>query len=322
VPIGPGTFRQCTGAAHVAQPAEGGGDMSHAHADDAAGASPTVLRIQLGAQLRRLREGRNISREDAGWQIRASGSKISRMELGRVSFKERDVADLLTLYGLTDDEERAALMALARQANTPGWWQQFGDILPSWFQSYLGLEAAASLIRTYEVQFVPGLLQTVDYARTVIRLGHADASAEELERRIELRHARQQVLKRPEPPRLWAVIDEAVLRRPIGGLQVMRGQIEALIEASKLPNIGLQVIPFHAGGHAAAGGPFAILRFPEPQLPDIVYVEQMTTALYLDKRDDVDHYAIAMERICVDAEPPSNTATILDKIWHEVCASD
>jgi transcriptional regulator with XRE-family HTH domain len=286
--------------------------------DEGAGSGPTVLRILLGAQLRRLRESRGITREDAGWEIRASGSKISRMELGRVSFKERDVADLLTLYGLGDEGERAALLSLARQANNPGWWHDFGDILPAWFQPYLGLEAAASLIRTYEVQFVPGLLQTRDYARAVILLSHVDASDAEINRRIELRRARQRVVSRPDPPLLWVVIDEAVLRRPIGGPEVMRAQIEALIEASRQPNIRLQIIPFHAGGHAAAGGAFAILRFAEPELPDVVYAEQLTGALYLDKREDVDNYAIAMERLCVSAEPPGNTATILEKILHEV----
>ncbi|HLL67070.1 MAG TPA: helix-turn-helix transcriptional regulator [Micromonosporaceae bacterium] len=286
--------------------------------EDPSGSGPTVLRILLGSQLRKLREARGLTRDDAGWEIRSSGSKISRMELGRVSFKERDVADLLTLYGVADEAERAALLSLARQANSPAWWNQFGDVLPTWFQSYLGLEAAACLIRTFELQFVPGLLQTRDYARAVIRLGHEAASTEEIDRRIQVRQARQQVLNRPNPPQLWAVIDEAVLRRPVGGPEVMRGQIEALIEMSKARNIRLQIIPFDTGGHAAAGGPFAILRFPEPDLPDVVYVEQLTSALYLDKRDDVDHYAIAMDRLCIEAEPPANTATILGKILHEV----
>ncbi|MFI7596630.1 helix-turn-helix domain-containing protein [Actinoplanes sp. NPDC049681] len=292
--------------------------MSTGTQEEAPNSGPTVLRILLGAQLRRLREGRGITREDAGYEIRASGSKISRMELGRVSFKERDVADLLSMYGVEDAAEREALLGLARQANNPGWWHHFGDIMPSWFQSYLGLEAAASLIRTYEIQFVPGLLQTPEYARAVIMLGHAGATADEIDRRVELRRQRQQLLDRPDAPQLWAVIDEAVLRRPIGGADVMRGQIEALIEASKRPNVRLQIIPFHAGGHAAAGGPFAILRFPEPELPDVVYVEQLTSAIYLDKRDDVDHYAIAMERVCIDAEPPNHTQEILGKLLHEV----
>jgi transcriptional regulator with XRE-family HTH domain len=278
---------------------------------------PTALRIVLGAQLRRLREAKGVSREAAGYEIRASESKISRMELGRVGFKERDVADLLTLYGVEDDVERSSLLELARDANTPGWWHRYSDILPSWFQSYLGLEAAASLIRTYEVQFVPGLLQTEDYARAVILLGHGDATAAEVKKRVDLRVARQQALTRSESIQLWAVVDEAALRRPIGGDDVMRGQIQALIAATKQPNVRLQVIPFNAGGHAGAGGSFSILRFADSELPDIVYVEQLTTALYLDKREDVDHYAAALERLCVEADPPTHTADILAEIAHD-----
>ncbi|MER7002062.1 helix-turn-helix transcriptional regulator [Dactylosporangium sp. NPDC000555] len=266
----------------------------------------------LGAHLRRLREAQGVTREDAGWEIRSSESKISRMELGRVGFKERDVADLLTLYGVDDTEERTRLLALARDANNPGWWHRFGDVLPNWFQSYLGLEAAAALIRTYEVQFVPGLLQTREYARSVVRLGHSRAKEDEIERRVELRLQRQQILTRPDAARLWVVVDEAALRRPIGGLAVMRGQIEALLEInSSLPNVRLQVIPFNAGGHAAAGGAFTILRFPDEDLPDVVYIEQLTSALYLDKRDDVDLYAEAMERLCVEARPPTETSKVL-----------
>ncbi len=281
---------------------------------DGGSAGPTVLRILLGAQLRRLREATGVSREDAGWEIRSSESKISRMELGRVGFKERDVADLLTLYGVTDDDERRALLALAHEANTPGWWHHYSDLLPNWFQSYLGLESAAALIRTYEVQFVPGLLQTHDYARAVILLGYGGASRDELERRTTLRLDRQQVLNRPDAPQLWAVIDEAALRRPIGGPEVMRDQIKALITATQQPNIRLQVVPFHVGGHAAAGGAFTILRFPDRELPDVVYVEQLTSALYLDKREDVDQYAAAIDRVCVQADPPDHTIQTLHNI--------
>jgi hypothetical protein len=275
---------------------------------------PTVLRMLLGAHLRKLREARGVSREAAGWEIRASESKISRMELGRVGFKERDVIDLLALYGLDDADERDRLLALARDANLTGWWHRYGDVLPNWFQPYLGLETAAALIRTYEVQFVPGLLQTSDYARAVVLLGHGRAPADEIERRVSLRMARQQLLARPDPPQLWAVVDEAALRRPIGGHDVMRAQIEALIEATKLPNVRLQVIPFLAGGHAAAGGAFSILRFPDQDLPDVVYIEQLTSALYLDKRDDVDLYAVAMETLCVEADPPDRTTEVLTTI--------
>jgi hypothetical protein len=269
----------------------------------------------LGAHLRRLREAQGVTREDAGWEIRSSESKISRMELGRVGFKERDVADLLTLYGVDDAEERNRLLALARDANNPGWWHRFGDVLPNWFQSYLGLEAAAALIRTYEVQFVPGLLQTREYARSVVLLGHGRAKEDEIERRVELRMQRQQLLARADAPRLWVVVDEAALRRPIGGLEIMRAQVEALLEANtSLPNVRLQVIPFNAGGHAAAGGAFTILRFPDEDLPDVVYIEQLTSALYLDKRDDVDLYAEAMERLCVEARPPTDTSKVLEEI--------
>ncbi|MFI7249276.1 helix-turn-helix domain-containing protein [Micromonospora chalcea] len=279
---------------------------------------PTVLRMLLGGQLRRLREGAGVSREAAGWEIRSSESKISRMELGRVGFKERDVADLLTLYGVTDTGEREALLKLARDANSPGWWHRYGDVLPAWFQAYLGLEAAAALIRTYEVQFVPGLLQTAAYARQVILLGHRGASAAELDRRVELRMQRKELLGRSNPPQLWAVLDEAALRRPIGGAAVMREQLDALIEATAAPHVRLQIVPFSAGGHAAASGAFSILRFGDADLPDIVYIEQLTSAIYLDKRDDLDFYAEAMERLCVEAAPPERTRELLARLRDEL----
>src|SRR4029077_15090158 len=247
------------------------------------GSGPTVLRILLGSQLRLLREVKGITREEAGYAIRASGSKISRMELGRVSFKERDVTDLLKLYGV-DEDETATLIALAKQANSPGWWHKYGDVLPDWFQVYVGLEEAASLIRLYEVQFIPGLLQTADYARAVIRLGQPSATPEEVERRVGLRLGRPEGLPEPAGPRLWAVVDEAALRRPIGGREVMRAQFGRLTEVAGAANITLQVVPFRSGGHAAEAGAFTIMRFPEADLPDVVYLEHLTSALYLDKR--------------------------------------
>lgn len=294
--------------------------MTTAQHDDGAGAGPTVRRMLLGAQLRQLREAKGITRGKAGWEIRASESKISRLELGRVGFKERDVADLLTLYGAVDPDQRAALLELARQANTPGWWHTYADLLPSWFHSYMDLEAAAQVIRTYELQFIPGLLQTREYARAVIMLNHAAGGAEEVERRVELRMARQRVLTRPESPLLWTVVDESALRRPIGGLDVMRAQLAHLTEVAERPNVRLQVVPFQAGGHAAAGGAFTILRFREQDLPDVVYIEQLTTALYLDKRDDVDHYVEAMERLCVEAQPPDATPEILTGMLRDLDA--
>ncbi|MFK4088079.1 helix-turn-helix domain-containing protein [Kribbella sp. NPDC020789] len=282
--------------------------------ESGAQSGPTALRIILGAHLRRMREAANISRSDAGWEIRSSESKVSRMELGRVGFKERDVHDLLTLYGLDDGEERERLLALAREANNPGWWHRFGDVLPSWFHSYLGLESAAALIRSYELQFVPGLLQTTDYTRAVVQLGRGLVSAEEVERRVNLRISRQEVLTRPTPVRLWAVIDEAVLRRPIGGQKTMMMQLDHLIEMSTLPNVTLQVMGFNDGGHAATGGAYSILRFPEPDLADVVYIEHLTSALYLDKQEDLDQYTATMEALCVAAPPPNKTRDILTGI--------
>lgn len=278
-------------------------------------AGPTVRRILVGAQLRRLREDRGITRDDAGYVIRASGSKISRLELGRVSFKERDIADLLTFYGVVDVQQREALLELARDANTPGWWHDYDDVLASWFQTYVGLEEAASLIRSYEVQFVPGLLQSEDYARSVIVSGRPELRAEEVERRVGLRMERQRVLTRKHSPlQLWVVVDEAALRRPIGGAKVMRGQVQRLLELSEMPNLTIQIMPFRFGGHAAEGGAFSILRFPEPDLPDVVYVEELVSALYLDKREHVDRYLETMNRLTVDSQPPEISAETLHKM--------
>jgi transcriptional regulator with XRE-family HTH domain len=274
--------------------------------------SPTVLRILLGTQLRRLRTEKGISREEAGYSIRASHAKISRLELGQVSFKQRDVADLLTLYGVTDPAEREPLIALAKQANAPGWWHKYGDLLPGWFEVYIGLEGAASSIRTYENQFVPGLLQTPAYAKAVIQLGNERASDAELERRVALRTTRQKRLE--SGLTLWAVIDEAVVRRALGGPEVMREQIRHLLEATNERNITLQVMPFERGGHAAAGGSFSILRFPERELPDVVYMEQLTSALYLDKPVDSDHYMEVMDRLSIQAEQPKKTRQFLEQL--------
>ncbi|GAA2072679.1 helix-turn-helix domain-containing protein [Actinomadura alba] len=278
---------------------------------------PTVLRILLGGQLRRLRESKHITRSEAGEAIRASDSKISRLELGRVAFKERDVSDLLTLYGVIDEDERALFTSLGRQANKPGWWHKYSDIMPSWFELYVGLEEAASLVRTYEVQFVPGLLQTEDYAREVALLGHPNVSSTEIARRVELRMARQERLRAEDGLRIWAIIDEAVLRRPLGGSGVMRAQLGHLADMSSLPNVTFQVVPFDRGGHAAAGGPFTILRFSEPDLPDVVYLEQLSSALYLDDRDDVDGYMAVMDRLCVDAASSADTMKMLHGIIKE-----
>jgi transcriptional regulator with XRE-family HTH domain len=293
---------------------QSGGELSVGLVADQPRGGPTVLRMLLGIQLRRLREAKGISPEKAGYEIRASRSKISRVEHGRVGFKERDVADLLTLYGVTDEKERERMLTLAQHANNQGWWAKYDDILPDWFESYVGLEQATSLIRTYELQFVPGLFQSEDYARGVTILGHRSASPREIERRVSLRMHRQELLYVEEPPRIWAVIDESALRRPVGGRDVMRAQLKHLIEVSQLPHVTLQVMPFSQGGHPAAGGSFTILRFAEPDLPDIVYIEQLTSALYLDRRDEADNYMEVMNRLSAEADTPADTASLLNKI--------
>jgi hypothetical protein len=272
----------------------------------------------LGTQLRRFRESSGITPDEAGYEIRATRFKISRLEHGRVGFKERDVADLLTLYGITDEQVRERMLSLTRQAGTPGWWAQYSDLLPDWFETYLGLEQAASLIRTFELQFVHGLFQTEDYARAVMALGHRAAPAEEIDRRVSLRIKRQDLLTKPKPPRVWSVMDEAVLRRPVGGREVMRSQLRRLIEVAELPHVTLQVVPFRYGGHAAAGGSFTILRFGEPDLPDVVYIEQLTSALYLERREDVDHYMEVMNRLNAEARTPSDTASFLSEIIQSI----
>jgi transcriptional regulator with XRE-family HTH domain len=272
---------------------------------------PTVLRILLGTQLRRLRQEKGISRHDAGYAIRASHAKISRMELGQVSFKRRDVDDLLQLYGVDDPQQREALLGLISSANAQGWWHKYGDVLPQWFGVYVGLEESASIIRTYEVQFVPGLLQSEDYARSVIRLSRTATSEEDVDSRVMMRMHRQRRFVEPQAPRLWAVIDEAVLHRPYGDAEVMRGQVEHLVEMARRPNITIQIATFAMGGHPAAGGPFSILRFPTPQLPDVVYLEQLSSALYFDKYEDTNRYSQTMDHLATQAPPPTATEEIL-----------
>lgn len=272
----------------------------------------------LGYHLRRLREEAGVTPDRAGYEIRASRSKISRMENGHVGFKERDVTDLLTLYGATDEQTRSTLISLAQQANTPGWWSKYGDLLVNWFEDYLGLESAASVIRTFDLQFVHGLFQTEDYARAVTMLGYAASQKAEIDRRVSLRLSRQKLLTRAEPPQVWSILDEGALRRPVGGRAVMRVQLRHLVEVAALPTVTLQVVPFSRGGHSAAGGSFTILRFGEPQVPDVVYLEQLTSALYLDSRDEVDHYMEVVNSLSTEALTPGRTLDFLAKLSREI----
>jgi transcriptional regulator with XRE-family HTH domain len=274
-------------------------------ADGAGG--PTVLRILLGTQLRRLREARGISAQEAAREIRGSESKISRIELGRNAVREVDIADLLSLYGITDQAEREQLLALASQANQPGWWHRYQDVLPSWFQAYIGLEESAESIRSYDMQFVPGLLQTEEYAVAVMALG--EFSIEEAERLVYLRKERQRRFS-SGGLRLTAIIDEVALRRPLGGAGLMRDQLQYLLDICDRPAFTLQVTPYPAGAHAAPAS-FSILQFATAELPDVVYVEHLTSAMYLDKTADVARYTVAMDRLGTISASPNQSKEII-----------
>jgi transcriptional regulator with XRE-family HTH domain len=274
---------------------------------------PTVLRILLGTQLRRLRESRGISAQLAAKAIRGSESKISRMELGRNAIREIDVLDLLTLYGV-GPVEREQLLTLAEQANRPGWWHRFNDILPDWFLPYVGMEEAATSIRVYEPQFVPGLLQIPTYTAAVLDV--CDIPIGQSERHVILRQERQRRFTEGRL-KLWAIVEETALRRPVGSTKILRDQLCYLLSLSHRPNYTLQIIPFGMSGHAVRTG-FTILRFAEPDLPDVAYLEHLTGALYFDKKSEVDRYLLTMERLSIVAAKPDSTPGILTALIHEL----
>ncbi|GII88034.1 transcriptional regulator [Sphaerisporangium siamense] len=280
-------------------------------------AGPTVLRMLVGAELRRLREAAGISRGRAGYEIRASDTKISRLELGRTGFKPRDVQDLLTLYGVTDHAGRESLLVMARQASTPGWWHAYADVIPASLESYIGLEQGAAVIRTWDPLYVTELLQTEDYARALVQAVNRGAADEENERRVALRTRRARVLTDPGTVTLWAVLDESALRRRVGGAATMRGQLRHLIEASALPNVTIHVLPFSHGAHGVMGGPIAIMRPPATELSDVVCLPQLVGAIYPDRQADVDRYYAVMNALVVDAVPAAASVRLIEDMLKE-----
>ncbi|MDT3396886.1 helix-turn-helix transcriptional regulator [Streptomyces sp. B1866] len=278
---------------------------------------PTVGQMVLGMRLRDLREKAGVSYAEAARALHVNQTTVRRMEKAEVGLKLPYVEKLLRTYG-TREEEITAFLRLAEEANRPGWWHRFRDVLPDWFGLYVSLEGAASRIRAYEPQFVPGLLQTEDYARALLEIGFPGASDQEIDRRVALRTERQGLLTRPEPPHLWAVMDEAALHVNVGGPDVMRAQVDRLIEAVQMPNVTLQVVPFAAGPHPGMGGPFQLFRFKVPELPDIVYAEGLTSAVYLDQRADVAAYLQVMDRMCTQATPVRRTEAFLRDIRKEL----
>ncbi|MFJ4833903.1 helix-turn-helix domain-containing protein [Streptomyces sp. NPDC088747] len=280
--------------------------------------APTVGQVVLGRRLLDLRERAGLKREEAARVLRVAPATVRRMEMAEVSLKIPYLQLLLKSYGVSD-EEAESFVLLAEEANKPGWWQRFHDILPGWFSMYVSLEGAAALIRQYEPHFVPGIMQTEDYARGVLKSGAiGQTRPEDIERHVALRMQRQDLLTRPDAPRIWAVMDETALRRPIGGSEGMRAQIDKLLETMKLPNVTLQVIPFSSGPHPGTYGPFVLFRFAVPELPDMVYSEYLTGAVYLDARSEVATHLEVMDRMAAQAATAHRTKEILEDLRKEL----
>ncbi|MFE9766400.1 helix-turn-helix transcriptional regulator [Streptomyces sp. NPDC005808] len=280
--------------------------------------APTVGQVVLGRRLLDLRERAGLKREEAARILRVAPATVRRMEMAEVSLKIPYLQLLLKSYGVSD-EEAEGFVLLAEDANKPGWWQRFHDILPGWFSMYVSLEGAAALIRQYEPHFVPGIMQTEEYARGVLKAGAiGQTRPEDIERHVALRMQRQDLLTRADAPRVWAVMDETALRRPIGGPEVMGAQIDKLLAVMKLPNVTLQVIPFSSGPHPGTYGPFVLFRFAVPELPDMVYSEYLTGAVYLDARSEVATHLEVMDRMAAQAATAHRTKEILRDLRKEL----
>ena len=278
--------------------------------------SPTVRRRRLALELRRLRESAKLTCEEVAERLECSASKISRVETGRVSVSPRDVRDMLEIYG-APPEQRDSLVQLARDSRQKGWWHAYGDTVQPHLATYLGLESAAVEIRMYEVSLIPGLLQTEDYARAVITAGMVNSPRADVERHVALRMERQR-LARTSPPKVWAVLDEAALRRQVGGPEVMRQQLEYLLELADLPNVSLQVIPFGGGAHPAMGRPFVILVFSERVDPDVVYLEDLTSALWVENVDEVDRYNVFFNHLRATAHSFEDSAALITAVLKQM----
>lgn len=275
----------------------------------ARGPSPTVRRRRLASELRRLREAAELTIDEVGEKLECSASKISRIETGHVGVTPRDVRDMLEVYGIEDDE-REALVQLAREARKKGWWHAYNEVFNG---SFVGLESAASSLHCHQALLVPGLLQTEGYTRAVIRAIRPDWTEEDVEKRVTARTTRQKLLFDTNPPEYWAVLDEAVLHRMVGGQEVMRAQLLRLVELSTLPHVTLQVVPFSSGAHAGMEAPFLILGFPEPADPDVVYVENTTAGVYLEQPTDVQRYTLMFDHLRAAALKPDDTVAMVER---------
>ena len=279
---------------------------------------PTVRRRRLGSELRHLREAQSIKLEEVADRLGLAASTLSRIETGKAPTRTAYLAAMLDLYGVQDVAHRQTLTDMAREGHRKGWWTVWDDVLPTGFSVYVGLEAEASSLRVYESQVIHGLLQTEDYARAVMTAVRRRRTAEEIERLVALRMQRQEVLLRADPLQLWIILDEAVLRRPVGSPEVMQSQIDHLCDASKWPNVTLQVLAFSSGGHPALNGPFAIIEFPERFDPDVVYSEGVGGQAYLEERDrEVRGRAEAFDLLRAAALPPGHSVEVICEITRQ-----
>ncbi len=275
--------------------------------------NPTLRARRLAAELQRRREASGMSREEVARQLEWSTSTLFRIETGRNRPQPGNVRMLLELYGVTGPE-RDGLIQLTREARQPGWWHSFRDVLPNPYEVYIGLEAGAASIRNFEPIVVLGLLQTEDYAREIFRNGPIELDPDEVERLLEVRLARQKILARDDRPRLWAVIDEAVIHRVVGDPNVMSGQLRHLADAAQQGKTTIQVVPYRAGAHAGTTGPFVILDFPETTDPTVVYVETLAGDIYLEERSDVSRYTLAFDRLRAAALNPDDSVQLIEQV--------
>lgn len=277
------------------------------------GHSPVLQARRLAQELTRRREAAGLSREEVGQRLEWSGSTLFRIETGRSKPQPRSVRELLELYGVAN-AEKDGLIQLARDARQPGWWHSFRDVLPDPYQVFIGLEAGAETVRTFEPLMVPGLLQTEDYAHATIRGGPQELDHEEINRRVQVRIARQEILARPYRPRLWVVLDEAVLHREVGGPQVMKAQLLHLIAMAEQGRTTIQVVPFKAGAHAGTTGPFVVLDFEEATDPTVVYLESLPEGLYLEGTGDIARYTLAFDRLRAAALHPDDSVQLIQRV--------
>jgi transcriptional regulator with XRE-family HTH domain len=269
--------------------------------------SPTLRRRQVGMQLRRLREAAGVTIDQVAEQLECSASKISRIETGQTGVTPRDVRDMAAVYGVPPGEAEL-LLRFAREARQKGWWQLYGTVLTG---AYVGLEAAADGIRAYEALVVPGLLQTEEYARAMIRTGRPDIDTEEAEKRVRVRMNRQSLLTQDDPIDLWIVLDEAVLHRPVGGRAVTKEQFDHLVEVAELPNVTLQVLPFATGPHAGMDGTFTILLYEESAGQNLVFVSNAAVGLFLEKEEELQRYAFVFDHLRASALDPDDTIAMI-----------